>query len=132
MSEENVEIVRRLYEVANNAGLEAVIEFTHPDLEVVPPPNWLGRSTIRGRDEVLEFARQWRDAFEGFNVEAEKFVDSGDHVAVYVRDSGRIPGSDAEVDTRLIHVWTLSGGKAIRWQVFADEREALEAAGLSA
>jgi ketosteroid isomerase-like protein len=132
MSEENVELMRRLYGLVNDAGLEAVIEFAHPDVEVVPPSDWPGASTLRGRQQVEEFARDWMETFQSFKVEPERFVDpGGETVVVYVRDRGRIRGSETEIDMRLIHVWTLLAGKIIRWQVFTDESEALEAAGLS-
>jgi ketosteroid isomerase-like protein len=133
VSEENVELVRRLYEVVDDAGLEeAVIEFRHPDVEVVPALEGPEGSIIRGRDGVREFARRWMTTFEDFQVEPERFVDSGgDMVVVYVRDRGRIQGSDAEIDARLLHVWTLTGRKIVRWQLFTEERQALEAAGLS-
>jgi ketosteroid isomerase-like protein len=133
VSEENVELVRRLYEVVDDAGLEeAVIEFMHPDVEVVPALEGPEGSIIRGRDGVREFARRWMTTFEDFQVEPERFVDSGgDMVVVYVRDRGRIQGSDAEIDARLLHVWTLPGRKIVRWQLFTEERQALEAAGLS-
>lgn len=133
MSREKIEIVRRLYEAVNVAGLEAAAEFMHPEVEVVPPPNWPEASTTRGLEPVREMARQWVETFEGFKVEPERFVDpGGERVVVYVRDRGRIKGSDTEIDTRLIHVWTLTAGKIIRWQLFADEAQALEAAGLTA
>jgi ketosteroid isomerase-like protein len=133
VSRENVEIVRRLYEAVNRAGLEAVGEFAHPDVEVVPPPDWPEASTLRGLEPVLRMARQWIEAFEDFKVEPERFVDpGGDRVMVYVRDRGRIKGSNTEIDTRLIHVWTLAAGEIVRWEVFADETQALGAAGLTA
>jgi ketosteroid isomerase-like protein len=131
VSQENVEIVRRLYETVNDAGLEAVIEFFHPDAQVVPPPQWPEASILRGREAVQEFARQWMTAFDDFEVEPERFIDSGgDQVVAYVHDMGRIAGSDAEIDLRPFHVWTLTAGKIVRWQLFTDEAEALEAAGL--
>ncbi len=128
MSRENVEVVRRIYDVVNVAGLGAVDDFLHPEAEVVPPH---GASSLRGREQVLEFARQWVETFEDFKVEPERYLDSGtEGVVVYVRDRGRIKGSPTEIDNRLIHVWTLTGGKVIRWQLFTDEDQALEAAGL--
>jgi ketosteroid isomerase-like protein len=117
----------------NVAGLEAAAEFLHPEVEVVPPPNWPEASTARGLESVQEMARQWVETFEAFKVEPERFVDpGGERVVVYVRDRARIKGSDTEIDTRLIHVWTLTAGKIIRWQLFADEAQALEAAALTA
>jgi ketosteroid isomerase-like protein len=128
MSRANVEIVRRLYEAVNTSGIGAAAEFAHPDVEVVPPPHWPEGSTLRGRQQLEAFARQWTETFQGFKVEPERFVDpGGQRVVVYVRDRGRIRGSDTEIDTRLIHVWTVVAGKIIRWQVFADEAQALEA-----
>lgn len=133
MSRENVEIVRRLYAAVNSAGLEVVAEFLHPDVEVVPPPNSPEASILRGLGPVQQLARGWVETFERFKVEPERFVDpGGERVVAYVRDRGRIKGSDTEIDTRFIHVWTLTEGKIIRWQLFSDEAQALEAAGLSA
>ncbi len=40
MSEENVEIVRRLYRAMNDRDLEAVAECAHPDVEWIPDSRW--------------------------------------------------------------------------------------------
>jgi ketosteroid isomerase-like protein len=131
MSQENVEIVRGLYETVNRDGLEAVGKFLVSDVEVVPPSNWPGARTLRGLEQVQGFARQWMEAFDHFKVEPERFVDpGGDRVAVYVRDRARIKGSGTEIDAHIVHVWTLAGDKIKRWQVFTDESQALEAVGL--
>jgi ketosteroid isomerase-like protein len=130
MSEENVEIVRRIYDVVNASGLGAVGDFLHADVELVPPP--LEGATVRGREQVREMARQWMETFAEFRVEPERYLDAGaENVVVYVRDSGRVRGTNTEIDAHLIHVWTLNDGKVVRWQVFTDEGSALEAAGLS-
>jgi uncharacterized protein len=131
MSQENVELVRRLYRTVNRGGVQAVVGFMHPDVEVVPPSDWPDASTIRGREQVQEIARQWMESFEDFKVEPERFVDpGGNRVVVFVRDRGRIKSSDTEIDTRLVHVWTLAAGKIMSWEVFMDEAHALEAVGL--
>ncbi|HWH44791.1 MAG TPA: nuclear transport factor 2 family protein [Thermoleophilaceae bacterium] len=133
MSQENVETVRRLYRAFNSFGLQAVVEFAHPDMEAVPPPDWPEASTVRGVELIQAMARQWVETFASFEVEPERFLDAGpDRVVAYVRDRGLIKGSDAEIDTRFVHLWTLKEGKIVRWEVFADEGQALEAAGLSA
>jgi ketosteroid isomerase-like protein len=133
MSRGKVEIVRRLYEAVNSRGIGAAAEFMHPDVEVVPPLNWPEASIVRGRDQVQQLAREWMQTFPGFKVEPERFVDpGGQRVVVYVRDKGRIRGSATQVDTRLIHIWTLVAGEIIRWQVFTDEAQGRKAAGLTA
>jgi uncharacterized protein len=132
MSQENVEIVRRIYDVVNASGLGAVGDFLHPDVELVPPPDWPEGAVVHGREQVREMARQWMETFEEFRVEPERYLDAGvENVVAYVRDSGRVRGTDTEIDAHLIHVWTLDDGKVVRWQLFTDEGPALEAAGLS-
>lgn len=132
MSQENMEVIRRLYEAVNAAGLEVAVDFAHPDIEVVPPPNWPETSTVKGLERVLEVTRQWVETFESFRVEPERYLQAGERIVVYVRDTGRIRGSGAEIDTHLIHVWTLADCKVIRWELFSDEAQALDAAGLTA
>jgi ketosteroid isomerase-like protein len=130
MSKQNVEVMRRAYEAMNRAGLDAVVQFAHPDIEAVPPPE-LPAAPARGMEAVKQLARQWVETFDDFKIEPERFIDAGgDQVVVFVRDSGRIKGSGAEIHNRFVHVWTLAAGKIIKWQTFMDESRALEAAGL--
>jgi uncharacterized protein len=131
MSHENVEVMRRVYEAMNRGGLDAVVRFAHPDIEFVPPGDFLSAPTLRGTGPIKDLARQWVETFDDFRIEPERFIDAGeDQVVVFVRDSGRIKGSDAEIHNRFIHVWTLAAGKIIKWQTFTDQSQALEAAGL--
>jgi uncharacterized protein len=130
MSQENVEVMRRAYEAMHRDGLAAVVQFAHTDIEFVPPPE-LPTGPARGIEAVEQFARQWVETFDDFRIEPERFIDpGGDQVVVYVRDSGRVKDSGAEIHNRFIHVWTLAAGKVIKWQTFTDESRALEAAGL--
>jgi ketosteroid isomerase-like protein len=131
MSRENVEIVRRAYEAFNRGSLDAVTAMVDPEIEFVPPPG-LGESGQRGVESVLAMARQWIETFDDFRVDAERFIDpGGDCVVAFVRDRGRVKGTDVEIHNQFIHVWTLRGGKLVRWEGYTDETEALEAAGLS-
>ena len=133
MSPENVEFIRRLYEAVNTAGLGAAVDFAHPEIEVVPPPIWPEASGVKGLESVQEWARQWMETFDSFRAEPKRYLEAGgERVVVYVRDTGRIKGSGAEIDAQLVHVWTLRDGKIIRWEIFTDEAQALDAAGLTA
>jgi ketosteroid isomerase-like protein len=123
--------MRRAYEAMNRGGLDAVVPFVDPDIEFVPPAELQAAPTLRGTEPIKELARQWVETFDDFRIEPERFIDAGDQVVVFVRDSGRIKGSDAEIHNCFIHVWTLAAGKIIKWQTFTDQSQALEAAGLS-
>jgi ketosteroid isomerase-like protein len=52
MSEQNVEIVRRLCRAMDARDLEAVIELAHPDVEWVPDGS-VGEGPVRGRKNVV-------------------------------------------------------------------------------
>ena len=131
MSEENVEIVRRSYELVND-GLEILPrEFMDPDYEfdardVVP-----SYGVIRGYEAVQAALLEYWRTFEDFSLEVKEVVHADEErVVTAVRDGGRIKGSDAEIWNDLFHVWTFRGGKILCVSSHNEKRRALEAAGL--
>jgi ketosteroid isomerase-like protein len=65
-----------------------------------------------------------------FELRAEAFVESGGSVVVpfVVRARGRSSG--VRVERRWAHVWTMRGGKVVRFEVFLSADDARAAAGL--
>jgi uncharacterized protein len=132
MSEENVETVRRGYELYAVGDVEGVAALFADDAEL-PDAGGLGvagtgagmrygpEGFIRATEEVLE-------AFVDYSVEPENFIDAGNAVVVPVRISGRGRASGAMLEMRIAHVWVLSDGKVIRGGVYRSAEEALEAA----
>jgi ketosteroid isomerase-like protein len=131
MSDENLEIVRRMYAEARERP-EALYEFLADDV------HWdstgtgqLEMSTIHGRDGVMQFFRSWIAPFEEWSYEAEELLDAGDCVIAHVHQWGRGKASGIEVEQRFWQVWTLRDGKAVRTTHHREKAQALEAAGLS-
>jgi uncharacterized protein len=136
MSQANVEVVRRGYELFAAGDLEGVSVLFSTDAELADSGGlgladtaagtWLGpEGFLRSTNEALE-------AFEDYRVEAEDFIDAGEAVVVSVRVSGRGRASGAKLETRLAHLWVLhSNGKVIRGEVYRTTEEALEAVGLT-
>jgi ketosteroid isomerase-like protein len=133
MSQENVEIVRRVYEAFNREGLDAAFEHLHPDFEydlsaAIGP--YAGMYS--GRETVRKMLEDFFSAWEYMHVEPEDFIDVGDdRVLVPTRGRGRGKGSGIEIEGRPSAIWTVRDGQLIRGAVFNDRAEALEAAGLS-
>jgi ketosteroid isomerase-like protein len=122
MSQEDVEVVRRIYEAVNADGLKAVVEFAHPSIEVVPPA-WLQDelSTVRGIEEVRRFTNLWSTMFD-MNLEPVRLVDNrAGGILAFVHDRGVIKESETRLDTWWVHLWTLSAGKVLKWEVFQYE-----------
>ena len=135
MSQENVEIVRRGYELFAEGDLEGAAALLSADVEV-PDAGGLGATgtatgTRRGREAFIRASEEAFEAFEDYRTEAEEFIDAGDAVVVPVRISGRGRASGAKLETRLTHVWVFRNGKVIRGEVYQSPSEALEAVGRS-
>ena len=135
MSQENVELVRRGYELFAEGNLESVTDLISDEAEL-PDGGGLGvgdtaAGTRRGPDGFLQGSQDALDAFEDYRVEPQEFIDAGDAVVVPVRISGRGRGSGATLEVRLVHLWVLRDGKAIRNEIYRTTAEALEAVRLS-
>ena len=124
MSEENVEVVRRIYAAWERE--ESARDFIHPDVEYVNPSYAVEPGTRRGRKSFAIV----RDTYEDFELQVERFVDAGEDVVVLAQYSATGPASGARMTGEHGYVWTIEDGQATRFQWFQSHREALEAAGL--
>ena len=124
MSQANVELVQEIYERwANQASASGSIA---EDFEYVNPPYAVEPGTRRDRRALASVS----DIFADFYFEPERYVDAGDDVVVIGVASGTT-ASGVEAQWRQGYIWTIQGGKAIRFRWFNDPAEALEAAGLT-
>ena len=133
MSQENVEIVRRLLEVYNERSFAENVELIDPeivwDLSRVDLPD---ATTHTGRLDFSGFVQAWEEGFVTEHMEGEEMLDAGDRVVVFVRHRGRGRLSGIEIDQTFAMVWTLRDGRAVRMDMYPTRDEALEAVGLSA
>jgi ketosteroid isomerase-like protein len=83
-----------------------------------------------GRDAVIEASRHYWGTWEDYRLDAEEIRDAGSSVFVAVRERMRGKGSRVPIDRRWAQVWTFHRGRIVRWELFEDRAEALEAAGL--
>jgi ketosteroid isomerase-like protein len=137
MSEENVEIVRRIVE-AFEAGVErgdfdAAWETgaVARDCEWVAAPEFMEGRTFRGREGFIEFMRRWTEGFEGYSIQRERLIDAGDNRVVgFFTQSATGKTSGARVEQKYAVAYELEDGQLVRIR-YLDHAEALEAAGLS-
>ena len=125
MSEENVELIRRIYDIWAREG--SARDLIAEDVEYVNPSYAVEPGTRRGRKSFSVV----RDTYEDFNVRVERFVDAGgDDVVVLARYTASGRGSGVPLEGEHGYVWTVRDGQAVRFRWFQSHREALEAAGL--
>jgi uncharacterized protein len=130
MSEENLEVIRRLYRALDAGDVEAASELCDPDLEWIPDER-IGQEPARGREQVTRYFLDRTGMFGEISTEIERLWDSEDTVLAFVRVSGSGVSSGAGFETRIAHLWSLSDGRVVRGEGFGDRGEALEAAGIS-
>ena len=129
MSEENVEIVRRAVAAFNARDRDRPLSLCDPEIEFRSP---LEQETYRGLDGMVRWTETVDAALEDFHFEDLRFLDAGgDRVVLLYRIVGRGAGSGVPVSRDVASLWRLRNGKILKGEVFLDQREALEAAGLS-
>jgi ketosteroid isomerase-like protein len=141
MSEENVQVVQRMFE-AFNAGWErgdpgAVFDsgIVADDLEFFPFPGLPGHPrSYRGRDGFMAFMRTWTEDFESWSVAYERLIEAPDDRVValtFQSATGKSSGVPVELHFGIVFELEGKGGRVIRVRNFPEFAEALEAAGLS-
>jgi ketosteroid isomerase-like protein len=132
MSEENVDLVRRLYEQWARGELSAdcfdpEVEYSRigpetPDME----GRWLGLDELS--TAMLDYLR----AFSDLRIEAERMIDlGGGRVLVLSRQTAHGKQSGVPTDHEFGDLFTLRDGKIVRFHSYWNRADALEAAGLS-
>ncbi|HEY6636611.1 MAG TPA: nuclear transport factor 2 family protein [Solirubrobacterales bacterium] len=132
MSQENVEIVRRIYEEGlihrDPEGL--VAELGTPDIEYVNPPYAVEPGTRRGPAEVAKALRRAHELFASPRYVIHELIDQGDAVVAVLTFYAHGRGSESEAVQEEVHTWILRDGRIVRFEWGRDRDQALEAAGL--
>jgi ketosteroid isomerase-like protein len=134
MSQENVEIVRRVFEEFNRRGPpdDTVLEeLADPSIEFTSRLTSVEGSTYRGLDGLRRYYEDLADAFQEWRNDMNEMTDVGQNT-VLVDATFRATGkSGVAVELQSFIAWVLSDGKVARVYAYPSRREALEAAGLS-
>src|ERR1700710_2455930 len=133
MSQEHVEIVRRLTEALNARDLDRYfVEFFDPKVEWQTSAEDPDAAIHRGLQAYKLYVEQWIESFDGLHGDVEEYIDVGDdRVFTWSRFTGRGRTSGAPADWYLAIIFTIRRGKVARGEEHFDRAEALEAAGLA-
>jgi ketosteroid isomerase-like protein len=132
MSQENVEIVRRVNELFSKGDLDRWAEHWDPEVVVTPPKGWPEGEEPRGIEAWRRQAERLRDSWEEARVEVDEIRPVGDdQVLARIRYITRGRDTGMSFDTPMAAVFRLRGGRIVRARYFWEYDDALEAAGLS-
>jgi ketosteroid isomerase-like protein len=129
MSQENVELVRSLYEgwLRGDLGLDKL----DPEISMVESAAVPGAANVTGVDGVERYIASFAKYWDEIRFEPQEYIDAGNLVVVVARLIGRGRSSGVAVNRVWSYVWTIRDGKALRMEVYSEKREALAAAGLA-
>jgi ketosteroid isomerase-like protein len=131
VSEEDVEVVRRMYDAWKQGDFEAAMSCIHADVEWSDPPDNPGARTWHGHEGVQGALSTWVGAWEGYQYELRELIDCGDgRVLLAAWQTGRGKGSGIQISEENFSVYDVREGKIVRQRMFRHRAEALEAAGL--
>jgi len=131
MSQENVEIVRRIYASWAPGSSPAESNLLHPDIEWVNPSDALEPGTRTGIEAFVSITEGLDDTIRDLRMDVERLIDAGGRVVVIATMRGHGSASGVAIERRHGSVWTIRDGKAVRFQWFYEPDRALEAVGLS-
>jgi ketosteroid isomerase-like protein len=129
MSQDNVELVRRVYEAFNRRDLDTVLALSHDEV-VVESRLVAMEGGYRGPEGVGRWWRNLLGVLPDYKLEIEEVRDLGDVTLARIRAEGH--GADSATPLSEI-VWQAvrwQDGKYIWWRAFPTEADALKAVGL--
>ena len=113
--------------------MDALFEFYAPEVEWDMSRSYVpDMGVFHGHDGIRAFFREWRAFFAEYWAEPEEFIDAGESVIVRIRQGGR--GRSSTVGVEMPSYWQLyrlNEGRAVRVEIYREEADALEAAGLA-
>jgi ketosteroid isomerase-like protein len=131
ISEENVEIIKRLKAAFNAKDLEAFAALTTPDFEWTTAMMAVEGEVFWGREGIEKYFEKMREVWEDFRGFATDYRDLGERVLWIGRLEGRGRASGLRLDVALDVLYDVRDGKISRMRSYLDHSEALQAAGLS-
>jgi ketosteroid isomerase-like protein len=132
MSEENVEIVRKLNAALNRGDVEGQLSYLAEDAEIrdlrSAPDQPL---TVTGMDAIRGVWAEWNSAFDELRADVDEWLEAGDAVVAHAHWWGTGRNSGVVIDTRQYDLFELKDGKVVRAVLgYQSKDDALKAAGL--
>jgi ketosteroid isomerase-like protein len=132
MSEENVQVMRRLFDAYTEGDVSAWFQAADPDIRVHPrPAEPDAADEYRGLDGLMDYLVNWLGQWDVYDAEPLEIIDAGEHVLVVARERGRVESTGIEVVEEFWHSFALQDGRVTEWNMYDSRGDAFAAVGLS-
>ena len=131
MSAEDVEVVRRSFELWLGGDVEGWLETLDPEIEWDisghPLPDVPNRG--RGREAfVTDMMATYMSGWTDYSAEFKEATEVGGHVLVVLHETASMRETGVPLDRDLAQLWTVRDGRGSFLRVFQSKADALEAA----
>lgn len=118
----NLDIVKRSYDAFSRHDMDGVLGDMHPEITWEQAQGLPHGGIYRGLAEVKRnvfdpLEQEWWNAF---TAGPDEFLEAGANVVVVGRYRGVAKATGKQLDVPFVHIWTLEGGKAIRFRQYLD------------
>jgi ketosteroid isomerase-like protein len=130
MSQENIERYRQGIEAFNRRDLDAFLALADPGVTGVSRVLAIEGRTYEGHDGTREWWNGLLDVFPDFVIEIVWVRAAGNLTVSELRNQAHGDGSDTPLDEQVWQVSEWRDGRVVRWEIYTNQHDALEAAGL--
>jgi ketosteroid isomerase-like protein len=130
MSQENVEIAREAFAAWARGDLSAMLDPLADDIVSRRVPPLVNPEEHHGPEGTLDMFADWIEAYDSFESWAEEYIDAGDSVVVRVPQRVRFAGSQRSMQEVFWFRLVFAARKVTRLEVYGDQAQALDAAGV--
>jgi ketosteroid isomerase-like protein len=127
-TEDKLAVVQAAFDAYLRGDNPGMLALADPEIVVTQFPEQVDVRPYHGHDGVRQMMADWIDTWDDYSIEVLDLREVGERVVASLRQRGRGKGSGIEMEADTWFVWSVRGGKVVRWQMFSSEREALEAA----
>lgn len=123
MPQENIKLINTIYRHFNNREYDDLVKTFSEDFEWYAADNspLADHSPYHGIKEIREnvFGRI-AAGFKRLNVEVDEMIDAGDKVIALGYYAGEFATGTSAPRAQLAHIWTITDGKAVKFQQYVD------------
>ena len=129
----NTEILRQGYAAFASGDIPKVLALFHDNIEWTEPAGHIYAGTFTGADAIVQnvFIPLGSD-WDSYLVQPDTFICEGDQVAALGWVSGKYKATGIAFRARFVHWWTMTDGRATRFEAIEDTVKIAEAVSLQA
>jgi uncharacterized protein len=122
----NADLIRPIYEEWGRGNWRTRFEVYHPNMEWGWSDEFPGLGGVyEDHEDPNPRLRSWLSPWDHWRVQAEDYLELGNHVVVLTTYHGRGKGSGVQIRRHGAHVFELRDGKVVRLEIFATRERAL-------